>query len=133
MSIRSAQSLYRSYCNVVARWPLDKSKTSRDLAVFIHDRVNLLFPNGDRTEINDQTRLKSIQDEIEALNRIVSDHHRLSVSMKNVSASSGLKLEELQSINSTESLKQMKDIYAKGFIYNFTNDLKLYFRKKMNR
>jgi len=100
----AAASRYRKFLKLCEMWPVDASKTDRDLGLYIRRRIAEGFRHGDASEI-DVIECDRIYN---SLYRIASNHFRRSYPRLRDSSFSGLSLQDCNVMNSTEGLKAMK-------------------------
>ncbi|KAJ6217916.1 hypothetical protein RDWZM_009073 [Blomia tropicalis] len=109
----TVRSLYQRYIQIIARWPLDPAKEGRDLGERVRARVPTLFPKGEHTTL-DTERLDLVRLEVESLERIIGNSNFKLYSNSNYSSASGLTLEPLKRLTSTEFIKDMDYIHELG-------------------
>lgn len=110
MTSSTIRTLYKRSLDIIARWPLDTGKESRDIGVYVRKYFIDLFPDGELTKI-EPNRLETIRKEIDALERIVNNNHRNSLKCKYFTAS-GAKLDELRIMTSTAAQKQLEQLQS---------------------
>lgn len=97
--------IYRSYLELLKKWPVDATKKERDFAGYLRERVKRTF----RTP-----ELPSDQDErecwrtYESLNRIADNHHYQKYQRYTSSSATGLTAEQCKTILSEEFIKLLE-------------------------
>jgi len=100
----AAASRYRKFLKLCEMWPVDASKTDRDLGLYIRRRIADGFHQGDATMI-DVAECDRIYN---SLYRIASNHFRRSYPRLRDSTFSGLNMEDCRTMNSTEGLEILR-------------------------
>ena len=100
----AAASRYRKFLKLCEMWPVDASKTDRDLGLHIRRRVADGFRQGDASQIDvaECDRIYS------SLHRIASNHFRRSYPRLRDSTFSGMNAEDCRMVNSTEGLETLR-------------------------
>ena len=101
--IMAAASRYRKFLKLCELWPVDASKTDRDLGLYIRRRIAEGFRQGDATEI-DVAECDRIYN---SLHRIASNHFRRSYPRLRNNNFSGLNSEQCQIMNSSDTLETL--------------------------
>jgi len=99
----AAASRYRKFLKLCEMWPVDASKTDRDLGRYIRCRIAEGFRQGDATEV-DAAECDRIYN---SLNRIACNHFRRSYPRLRDTGFTGLNVEECRTLISTDSLETM--------------------------
>ncbi|XP_076666649.1 ubiquinol-cytochrome c reductase complex assembly factor 2-like [Andrena cerasifolii] len=118
---------YKNYMKLLECWPLDKSKTGRDLGQHIRDQLKIAFSKGDSSsQVNNEVCDRYYM----SLKRISSNHYGQIYARNLSSSASGLTREQCNLALSPELLEYFEEI-EKGFIsrmysrvLNFYNDSK---------
>jgi len=100
----AAGSRYRKFLKLCEMWPVDASKTDRDLGLYIRRRIADGFRQGDATEID----VAECDRVYNSLHRIASNHFRRSYPRLRDSTFSGLSAENCRTMNSTEGLEVLR-------------------------
>ena len=98
----AAASRYRKFLKLCEMWPVDTSKTDRDLGLYIRRRIAEGFRQGDASEI-DVAECDRIYN---SLHRIASNHFRRKYPRLRDNTFSGLNLEDCRIMNSSDSLEE---------------------------
>ena len=89
------------FLRLCERWPLDKSKNKRDLAVVIRQEVAKAFKDGETTPIDD----KMCKLAYDSLTRIITNHNKTLYALPDgVKGCTGLTLEQCAIVTSSEGL-----------------------------
>ncbi|PVD23515.1 hypothetical protein C0Q70_16787 [Pomacea canaliculata] len=97
---------YRKFLRLCEEWPLDQSKTGRDLAAVIRQKVADAFRMGENTTVNDEAKCDQAY---ESLQRLSSDFYRKKYSANRTVGATGVSYEECKVVMSTEALKVLND------------------------
>jgi len=100
----AAASRYRKFLKLCEMWPVDASKTDRDLGLYIRRRIADGFRQGDASEID----VAECDRVYNSLHRIASDHFRRSYPRLRDSTFSGLSTEDCHTMNSTDGLELLQ-------------------------
>jgi len=100
----AAASRYRKFLKLCEMWPVDASKTDRDLGLYIRRRIAEGFQQGEATEI-DVAECDRIYN---SLYRIASNHFRRSYPRLQDNNFSGMNAEDCRIVNSTEGLEKLQ-------------------------
>ena len=100
----AAASRYRKFLKLCEMWPVDASKTDRDLGLYIRRRIAEGFRQGEASEIDvaECDRLYN------SLHRIASNHFRRSYPRLRDNNFSGLNLENCRAVNSSVNLETLR-------------------------
>jgi len=101
-----AATRYRKFLQLCERWPIDETKTDRDLGMYIRQRVAAAFQQGDASSVPDE---QSCDRTYEALNRIATDDARRQYPRLKDSNVTGLTAEECQQVSSTEGQRTVRN------------------------
>ncbi|CAD5111728.1 unnamed protein product [Dimorphilus gyrociliatus] len=119
----SALSRYKNFLRIIESWPLDKSKTNRDLGELIRKKVSDGFKaSGELKHANDSSNCDS---QLDALERLVKDVHLKSYPRSKNTCATGLTLEECNILVSNEGAQVLSESDV-----TFMDKLKGAFKKK---
>lgn len=105
----AAASRYRKFLKLCEIWPVDASKTDRDLGLYIRRRIAEGFRQGDASEI-DVAECDRIYN---SLHRIASNHFQRSYPRLRNNNCSGLDLQECRVVNASDGLHKVPFIKHK--------------------
>jgi len=117
----ASASRYRRFLKLCETWPVDASKTDRDLGVYIRKRIAEGFRQGDATAV-DSVECDRIY---ESLRRIASNRFKIQNVRSKDSNATGLTLEDCRILTSTETLVSLQ---TEGI--SLADRVKLTFRKR---
>jgi len=109
----SVSSLYRRYLLVCSQWSIDTTKSGRDFALYIRNKIPKIFPNGDLTELSFEN-IKKYDKEIESLERLNRNIY-FNKGFVETSAS-GLTATECNQVISTQSLQEFERLRDSGIL-----------------
>ena len=96
---------YKKFLNLCQRWPVDASKSQRDLGAVIRQRVLAGFSKGEASNID----TVECDRQYECLERLASDHYRQKYPRSSPSTALELDIEVLQTMTATETLKTLAE------------------------
>lgn len=100
-----AASRYRKFLKLCESWPIDASKTDRDLGLYIRQRVADGFRQGETSQINE----RDCDRMYDSLHRITVDTYRNRYPMHGEHlGATGLRLEDCRHVSSTEGMKSIR-------------------------
>lgn len=95
---------YRNFLKLLEQWPLDPTKTGRDLGQHIREQVKITFKAGD-VYSGDETECNRIH---ASLKRLADNQYGRLYPRKSNSCASGLSADECHSLLTTEFLEELK-------------------------
>lgn len=101
-------SRYKMFLRLCESWPLDKSKSGRDLAVVIRQEVAKAFHEGEATPIDD----KVCKLAYDSLSRINTNHNKTLYALPgggDIKGCTGLALEQCGIVTSSEGLTAINE------------------------
>ena len=99
-----AGARYRQFVRLCQEWPIDKTKSGRDLGAYIREQVAANFRKGEASVV-DEAECARVH---ESLSRICSNTYQQRYPRaKGTQNASGLSKEELQTVLSTEGLQSL--------------------------
>lgn len=103
---------YKQFLTLLKSWPVDKTKTNRDVAVFLREEVKKAFSRGSLSTADEQKCAQVLA----SLNRLNNNYYGDKYRRSRNSSATGLSREECNGILSTEFLEELERTYRKGFI-----------------
>ncbi|BES96497.1 Mitochondrial nucleoid factor 1 [Nesidiocoris tenuis] len=103
--------IYRSYLELLKKWPVDATKKDRDFAQYLRERIKRTFRTPELPGDEDEAECWKTY---EALNRIADNQHLVKYKRYNTSSATGLTAEQCRSILSEEFIKLL-DTKESGF------------------
>jgi hypothetical protein len=82
------------------KWPVDASKSGRDLGTYIRRSVAQAFRYGETSDVN----VAECERTYDTLARLNSNHYKMKYARTDVTGATGLTLDEVHQVNSTESM-----------------------------
>lgn len=99
---------YRNFFKLCEAWPVDPTKTGRDLATVIRQRVADAFKMGENSEVADPAKCDK---DFKSLHRLTTDFYKTKYedrTAKRTVGATGLSHEECHAVMSSEFLEDMK-------------------------
>ncbi|KAL7636683.1 UNVERIFIED_CONTAM: hypothetical protein RMT77_012432 [Armadillidium vulgare] len=102
-----SRQLYQNYLKLFEKWPVDKTKTGRDLGEFIRAKFSETFSKGEVSTVPNIPECTVIY---ESLDRIASNYHSRKYPRLYNSTSTNLTVDQCKLVLSNESMKLYKEI-----------------------
>jgi len=93
---------YRNFVRVLEKWPVDKNKAGKDLGEALRTSFSKSFPSGSTTKVDE----KLLNKQISAIDSLIADKSRNAHQRQSKSTFTGLDLETLSQITTTEMMNQ---------------------------
>ncbi|XP_046567115.1 ubiquinol-cytochrome-c reductase complex assembly factor 2-like [Haliotis rubra] len=100
-----ATARYRQFLRLCEEWPLDKTKTGRDLATVIRQRVGEAFKQGEASQINEA----QCDEAFEHLNKINMNAFKQKYERTSETGATGAVKEQCTLVVSTEALEELNN------------------------
>lgn len=99
-------ALYRGFVRVLESWPVDKTRTGRDIGEKLRKQLAGWFPHGENSSVD----LRHFQQQLDSLKRISSNHH-LTKNVRNGNrTASGFTLNECRHMMTNETLQMLEEM-----------------------
>ena len=101
-------SRYRNFFKLCEAWPIDPTKTGRDLSAVIRQRVADAFKMGENSQI---ANVAKCDKDYESLHRLTTDFYKTKYedrTAKRTVGATGLSYEECHAVMSSESLDELQ-------------------------
>lgn len=98
-----AARLYRKYMKLCEMWPVDRSKTGRDLGTFIREQIAKEFRYGEASSIDN---IQECERKHESLHRLASNYYGKQYKRYVITTASRLSLEECREVLSTNAQEE---------------------------
>lgn len=99
---------YRNFFKLCEAWPVDPTKTGRDLSTVIRQRVADAFKMGENSQIANAAKCDK---DYESLHRLTTNFYKMKYedrTAKRTVGATGLSYEECRAVMATESLDELK-------------------------
>lgn len=100
-------SRYKLFLRLCEEWKVDKTKSNRDLGLFIRKKVSEVFKNGENTTISQTEKCDAIYDSLQKLNTNYYQN-KYPRKEKMIKGPSGLNKEELNELLSDEGIQYLQ-------------------------
>lgn len=109
MSQRTASKLYFDLIRLFKQWPIDKSKTGRDLGEYLRERFSKAFNIGENSQVdvNEWSRF------YESMKLLASNDIKNQYPRERNWTASGLSREQLRFLLSNKSLQANREFFQK--------------------
>ncbi|KAJ6659897.1 hypothetical protein lerEdw1_018353 [Lerista edwardsae] len=101
-----ALTRYRRFLKLCEEWPVEETKSGRDLGTFLRQRVAQAFREGENTQISDPVTCDEM---FESLTRIHTNYYKNKYPRLKDTSFTGVSVEECKMVLATDSLKQMEE------------------------
>uniref|UniRef100_T1JKJ4 Mitochondrial nucleoid factor 1 n=1 Tax=Strigamia maritima TaxID=126957 RepID=T1JKJ4_STRMM len=112
---------YKKFLRLLDKWPIDPTKTGRDLGEHIRVKIAQGFRQGETSVVNERECEKTYA----SLSRIASNYYGDKYKRRFESSASGLSADDCRRIISNDGLKEVENIYASRL-----EKMKMFFKRK---
>lgn len=99
-------SAYRGFLRLFEKWPVDASKSGRDLGEYVRRCVADAFRHGEQSAVDEQ----ACRAQLESLARIANNHYHNEARRSGTGTASGLSVDQCHQLMTNEFLQHLETL-----------------------